>query len=212
MTENERKTWYGSHPLTGKYSTEKYHTIKQHKNKIEKLIGKTKTYNGFSSDESKEVKNLEDEQIDIFQKCLENEKLLDRKLERKKYKSDKKISTDIQKKLYNEKFTYHSNHCSSHKTQKKIKQNEPSCTRYHPKYDLIWPKLQTGPKWSDLLGRTNKKRETDKRDFFIDKNDTKCLINMDKTTQRGEFIEAKDVRVHTVKPFINLKLAKKKNL
>jgi hypothetical protein len=70
----------------------------------------------------------------------------------------------------------------------------------------------TGPKWSDLLGRKQKKLEIDNRDFVINNlenydkyimnnGDIKCFVNMNKTTQRGNFVDNKDLRIRTDRPF-----------
>lgn len=85
--------------------------------------------------------------------------------------------------------------------------NNPTCTKYTPKYNLIFPKLLTGPEWKIISGRKEKKLEIDEKDFLItheSKNiqgEYKCLVNMNKTTQRGELFGSNDVRVLSVKKF-----------
>ena len=80
--------------------------------------------------------------------------------------------------------------------------NSPSCTKYTPKYSLVYPKLITGPKWKIISGRKYKKVEIDEKDFLItheSKIDSgyKYLVNMNKTTKRGDIFGNGDVRVRT---------------
>ena len=205
MIENETKGWYGSYSLAGKNSAEKYNNI-IHKNEI--LKGETKKikiHDMFTPDEPKN--EIIEENLDIFKMYSFDDKFLKKKIkESEKNKEKKKI------KLKEEKFRYffHNKHCLSNR--KKQIPPEPACTRYHPNYNYIWPKLLTGPKWSDLLGRKQKKIEIDNRDFVINNlenydkyimnnGDIKCFVNMNKTTQRGKFIDNKDLRIRTDRPF-----------
>ena len=99
---------------------------------------------------------------------------------------------------------------------------EPPCTRYYPRYEYIWPKLITGPSWKQSRGRTFNKKEVDNQEFFHEditfSPTSKCLVNMNKTTQRGDFIISKNVRIRTDKAFEKnalserLKYKKKKKL
>ena len=71
----------------------------------------------------------------------------------------------------------------------------PECTRYYPKYSLIYPKLLSGPKWEYTSGRKYKKIEIDKRDFFLEKNTkSKCLVNMKTDLVRSPISDSRDVR------------------
>ena len=84
--------------------------------------------------------------------------------------------------------------------------NNPSCTKYTPKYNLVYPKLLTGPKWEVMSGRKYKKIEIDEKDFLItheSKIDSgyKYLVNMNKTTKRGDIFGNKDVRFRSDKRF-----------
>ena len=102
------------------------------------------------------------------------------------------------------------------------KMTEPPCTRYYPRYEYIWPKLITGPSWKQSRGRTFNKKEVDNQEFFHEditfSPTSKCLVNMNKTTQIGDFIISKNVRIRTDKAFEKnalserLKYKKKKKL
>ena len=96
--------------------------------------------------------------------------------------------------------------------------NNPTCTKYNPKYNLVFPKLLTGPKWEIMSGRKYKKVEIDEKDFLItheSKIDSgyKYLVNMNKTTKRGEIFGNKDVRFRSDKRFdrISFSIKNKKN-
>ena len=93
----------------------------------------------------------------------------------------------------------------------------PSRLIYRPKYDLIFPKVVTGPEWKYISGRKYKKIVPDEKDFIITHdsiidNEKKSSVNMNKNTQRGTIFGVKDVRIRTVKKFdykLNFKLRKK---
>ena len=92
--------------------------------------------------------------------------------------------------------------------------NSPTCTKYTPKYSLIFPKLITGTKWKIMSGRTYKKLKIDEKDFLItheSKIDSgyKFMVNMNKTTRRGDIFGNRDVRLRSDKKF-DYKLFRKK--
>ena len=220
MIENETKGWYGSYSLAGKNSAEKYNNI-IHKNEI--LKGETKKLkirDMFAPDDPKN--DIIIENLDIFKMYSLDDKLLKKKI--KEHEKNKK-QNNLKLKDENFRYFFHNKHCSTiKKNQKKLSSREPTCTRYYPNYNYIWPKLLTGPKWSDLLGRKQKKIEIDNRDFVINNlenydkyimnsGDIKCFVNMNKTTQRGNFIDNKDLRIRTDKPFSKTsKSQEKRNL
>jgi hypothetical protein len=216
MAENETKGWYGSYSLAGKHSAEKFNNI-VHKNEI--LRGehkKARIHDLFQPDDPK-LTNLE-EHLDAFKMYSFDDnvfKKIDKK--RKKIENRKKFKNQIA----NFKYFFHNKHCESIEERKKKLIPEPACTRYHPNYNYIWPKLITGPKWKNISGRKETKPEVDERDFLINNlenydkyiinsGDTKCFVNMNKTTQRGNFIDFKDIRLKTEKPFIKLTKSKRK--
>ena len=210
MFENDTKGWYGSYSIAGRESAEKYHIV-VHKDEILNIGNKKlKTREIFSPDEIQQIESFED-QLNIF----------------KAYSSEKKnpMSDLIKEKkkksiIPNHKLKYHNKHMSE--GNKKKKSSEPPCTRYYPRYEYIWPKLITGPSWKQSRGRTFNKKEVDNQEFFHEditfSPTSKCLVNMNKTTQRGDFIISNNVRIRTDKPFDNnalserLKYKKKKKL
>jgi len=216
MVENETKGWYGSYSLAGKHSAEKFNNI-VHKNEI--LKGehkKAKTHDLFKPDDPK-LTNLEDH-LDAF-KMYSFEDNVFKKIDnkRKKIENSKKLKNQ----RTNFRYFFHNKHCESIEERKRKLVPEPACTRYHPNYNYIWPKLITGPKWKNISGRKEKISKVDNRDFLINNldnydkyiinsGDTKCFVNMNKTTQRGSFIDFKDLRLKTEKPFIKLTKSKRK--
>ena len=208
MIENEHKGWYGSYSLAGKRSAEKYNNI-VHKNEI--LKGETKKikiHDMFTPDEQK--KDILEELLEIIKMYSFDDKILKKHkiAQKKKLKNNDKSKNDN----LNFKYFFHNKHCASINKNQKREPEEPGCTRYNPNYNYIWPKLLTGPKWSDVLGRKQKKIEIDNRDFVINNldnydkyvinnGDIKCFVNMNKSTQRGDFIDNKDLRIRTDRPF-----------
>ena len=220
MIANEANGWFGSYSLAGKRSAEKYTNI-VHKNEI--LKGETrkiKIRDMFTPDEPKE--DILEEHIDILKMYSFDDSIL----KKRKMEQKNKAQNNLKSKNENSNFKYffHNKHCVTKSRKEKRVPPEPGCTRYHPNYDYIWPKLLTGPKWGDVLGRKQKKIEIDNRDFvinnlenydkyIINNGDTKCFVNMNKSTQRGDFIDNKDLRIRTDRPFSKTSKSKhKKNL
>lgn len=110
----------------------------------------------FESSENK--KNLEDdedkEEIDIFSISKIN------KLKTKKnYKKIKNIQKNRKK------YKYHDYHIKNLKI--KEKQNNPSCTKYNPKYESILKGIKSLPLWEKLTGRIYHKKETFEHKFYL---------------------------------------------
>ena len=221
MLENETKGWYGSYSLAGKRSAEKYNNI-VHKNEI--LKGETrkiKIRDIFTPDEPKN--DILEEHMDIFkQYSLDNNNVIKEHKKEMKKKEKNKIKSENEKSNF--KYFFHNKHCSSNAKKEKRLPPEPGCTRYNPRYNYIWPKLLTGPRWKDVIGRKHKKIEIDKRDFVINNlenydkyvinnGEIKCFVNMNKSTQRGAFIDNRDLRIRTDRPFSKISKSKhEKNL
>ena len=75
---------------------------------------------------------------------------------------------------------------------------------YRPKYDLIFPKVVTGPEWRYISGRKYKKIVPDEKDFIITHdsiidNEKKSSVNMNKNTQRGINIHEKEIIAITLR-------------
>ena len=226
MIENEAKGWYGCYSKIGKQSAEKYFVV-THKDEIFNREFKTvKTKDLFTPDSVDPIKFI-DNNLEVFKIYNPNEKIQNGLIKRKKT-----AMTSIGKKNYknNIRLKYHYLHCicaSKNKIKNIIKEEDtiPSCTRYNPKHDLLHPKLITGPKWKDRIGRielnkreiydymynedNNKKNNENYYDEkknkinndFTDNSVSKCLVDMNKATQRGESIFVKDLRIRTDKAF-----------
>ena len=101
----------------------------------------------------------------------------------------------------NPKLIYHNKHLHNENKRKL----ETITISYCPKYDYIRPRLLSGPCWKNTKGRKEKKINIDKRNYYTTHLDflknSKCLVNMNKTTQRGEFINETDIRLRNEKSF-----------
>ena len=191
MFENETKGWYGSYSLAGRRSAEKFNNI-IHKNEI--LRGenkKMKVPDMFAPDELK-PNNL-NEKFDLFKIYSLDGKSLKKQI-RQKYNDEE--DTKSQKSLKKFSLFFHNRHCSLD-NKKLVTSFHPGCTRYNPNYVYIWPKLITGIKWEDQLGRKQKKIQKDNRDFIINN-----LENYDKYVMNSGF----------VKCFVKMNSRKKKKL
>ena len=129
----------------------------------------------------------------------------------KKQIINEKLKTiPVQKTKIKKKFFYNIN------LPKKDNYDGPSCTKYTPKLGLIYPKIIIGPYWNTISGRKYKKIEPDEKDFLITHdsiidNEKKSSVNMNKDTQRGNYLDIRDVRIRTDKKFdykLNFKIRK----
>ena len=193
MFENEAKGWYGSYSLAGRRSAEKFNNI-THKNEI--LRGdnkKVKIPDMFAPDELK-PNNLA-EKLDILKIYSLNGQNLKKQI-KKKYNNEED-GTKNRKGLKKFNLFFHNRHCSLDHKKIGLATFQPGCTRYYPNYDYIWPKLITGIKWGDQMGRNQKEIKKDNRDFIINN-----LENYDKYVINSGF----------VKCFVNMNNKKKKKL
>ena len=201
MAENEAKGWYGSYSLEGKIYAEKFNNI-IHKDEILKgEFRKIKIHDLFTPDNPK-INHIDDH-LNIL-KIYSFEDNAFHKAQKKQKKKTESL-TKMKNEKHSFKLFFHNNHCASNeKWLKKIGPN-PECTKYNPNYKYIWPKLLTGPKWEKLSGRYQK-TEIDNRDFcsnkyILNSGESKCFVNMNKTTQRGSFIDFKDIKLKGEKHF-----------
>ena len=201
MCENDAKGWYGSYSIAGRESAEKYHIIIHKDEILDNENKKMKIKDVFNPDEPQHIESL-DEKLDIFKAYEDKNNKISEILTSKKNKN---------KLLKNDKYKYHNKHIEEGKKIKKV--CEPACTRYYPKYEYIWPKLITGPSWKKSMGRNLNNKEIDNKEFFHEditfSPTSKCLVNMNKTTQRGEFNVSNNVRIRTDKPFTKDPLSEK---
>ena len=193
MFKNEKKGFYGSLSKIGRDAA--IHAFL-------KLAGYNKS--GSQKRPKKRPKKMDDDNLDYFKDNLVIVKTYHnsvKNINKQKKKSKTEITVKKDDKLY--KFFH---------PQTEIEElkyiNSPSCTKYTPKYNLIFPKLITGPKWKKLQGRTYKEIVIDEKDFLITHDSklnsgNKFLVNMDKTTKRGDIFKCKDVQISCVKAFDN---------
>ena len=129
----------------------------------------------------------------------------------KKQLLNEKLKTiPVQKRKIKKKFFYNIS------LPKKENYDGPSCTKYTPKFGLIYPKIVIGPYWNNISGRKYKKIEPDEKDFLITHdsiidNEKKSSVDMNKDTQRGNYLDIRDVRIRTDKKFdykLNFKIRK----
>ena len=208
MFENEAKGWYGSYSVAGRNSAEKYAAI-VHKDEIFKNERKKiKIKDIFTPDEEEPRFPIENN-LDIFKvysssKSQQQSKSMNLKSNSLNFKPQTSI---INKFIKPDKFKYHNLHCKNEEEKIKYQNKKKDCSlsKYYPKYEYIWPRLLTGPIWEKNRGRVYPKKIIDNRSFAIIKDpyESKMLVNMNKTTQRGEFSEMKDVRIRTDKPYDN---------
>lgn len=212
---NKNKLLNENYSLMGKISIQKYPIIFQKDEMMKGIQKKYKIKDLFTPDEPKKNDKLE-EYYTLFNKYQLSSK--DNRNSKRKKKSKLEFSCKLMKN--NPRLIYHNKHFYNEE-KKKGKSDSYSCT-YVPKYDFIKPKLLTGPIWKNLKGRKEKKKEIDLRNYYINKMDfmnnpdIKCLVNMNKTTQRGEFINEKNIRLRNettfIKPNIYIDEDKYKNI
>ena len=236
MFENKKKKWYGSYSRIGKSSAENFYQIIHKDDILNRDYKKIKGY----------LKKIKPD-LDYLDDNINLNKIFNTK-----YSIIKSISSSPNKKINNKKMREKYNlkyHNISHLEIMKKNRDiyiEPTCTKYNPKYDIIFQRLVTGPKWKKILGRTcpirnmtssecflnnknisienkskencnnnnfNKKEKNNKdkkkkssakkqkeykRFCIIDNGESKCLVDMNKTTQRGDLF---NIRVRTEKAF-----------
>ena len=198
---NKNKLLNENYSLMGKISIQKYPILFQKDEIMKGIQKKYKIRDIFTPDEPKKNDKLE-EYYSLFNKYQLSSK--DSRNSKKKKKSKLEFSYKLMKN--NPRLIYHNKHFYSEE-KNKGKSGSYSCT-YVPKYDFIKPRLLTGPIWKNSKGRKEKKEEIDLRNYYINKldfmnnPDIKCLVNMNKTTQRGEFINEKNIRLRNETTFI----------
>ena len=218
MLENNQKGWHGCFSRIGKNSAEQFTEIIKKDEIFNRLYKTVKVKDIFSPDKKKTNLELIEDSLKVFQIYQRNlnEKLkINKKNEKKKDKKKKELF--IKNILKNSKFKYHNIHILNDKKKKlKVTPSIP-LIEYNPNYNYIYNRSLSGPEWKNIRGRIYPKTIIDKRDFFSEKNNLinksgefKCLVNMDKTTKRGEFIDLKDVRIRNDKAFIQEKKHKNK--
>ena len=242
MLENNQKGWHGSYSRAGKNSAEQFTSI-IYKDEIFKRAYKTvKIHDMFTPDKDALENQLEYLKDDIkYCQIYETELFNEKKLAKNYKKQIKKTKVELINKNIskNNKFKYRNIHLVNETSKKHEGFLSPACTKYNPKFNLIFPKLTTAPKWElnqgriknwlstsfDVKNKSNNKEEKNnsineaknknkhktraksKKDLI-----SKCLVDMNKVSQRGDFLDLVDTRIRSDKPFINPKKKKRKKM
>ena len=194
-----------NYSLIGRISLQKYPILYQKDKIIKGVHKKHKIKDLFAPDEAKKDNNME-EIFSLFNKYKLRAKGNDNSNKKKKSK------LEFQCKLMknNPKLSYHNRHLYSENKKKKIVVESDNFS-YAPKYEYIRPRLISGPSWKNTKGRKEKKDNIDGRNYyivhldFLNNPDSKCLVNMNKTTERGGFSNQKNIRLREEKSFNNKK-------
>ena len=231
MLENNQKGWHGSFSRAGKNSAEQFTSI-INKDEIFKRAYKTiKIHDMFTPDKDALENKLEYLKDDIkLCQIYETELLKEKKLSKNSKKQTKKTKVELINKniSQNDRFKYRNIHLVNEFSKKHQEFLSPACTKYNPRFSLIFPKLTPAPNWDLYQGRIkdwlstsydNKNNNNIKdRNIFTLKNknktksdfSSKCLIDMNKVSQRGDFLDLVDTRLRSDKPFIFHKNKKRK--
>lgn len=224
MFENETKGWYGSYSRVGKGFAERFYIISHKEEIFSRENKKIRIKDFYNPDEIKQKSSLE-ENLDVFKlytsSKIKKDKILKSLLKHKQNFLER--SSQNKKKSYNKKRLKLSHIHEILGIKKNPKVNQSSYTRYNPNYDYIKPRLLEGPLWKKVPGRKQKglnpfedkifndqiEENKNYKFYILETEKSKCLVNMNKMTQRGEFTDIKDLRIRTDKPFVKPK--KKKN-
>ena len=246
MFENKAKGWYGSYSKIGRSSAEKFFVITHKEDILNGETKKVKIKDIFEPDEEKAESCVED-LIDVYNVYSSKYNTINNN---SKTKKQNKLSYSAKKRLKknNIKYKFHDLHQKA-RMKLKLAMTDPSCTKYYPKFDYIFPKLISGPEWDYVPGRElpiqgmikpenyteetidsssvrkknyvinrsvekeNKiKKKHVKKYHIVDNGVSKCLVNMNKTTRRGNFIDEVDLRIRTDKPYFKHKTKKRNPL
>ena len=202
MSDKHNRCWTGNLSSVGKFTEKKYPIILQMEEILKGQTKKCKIRDIFTPDEPKKTDPM-DEYKPLIEKYRINTEYP--KSFRKKSKSKLEFVFKIQNQ--NPKLFFHNQHFLNQNKKKEKVIIESDCCKYFPKYDYIKPRVLTVPNWKNLSGRKDKIIIDDRNFRIIDNENTKstCLVNMDKTTQRGEFIDEKNIRIKNDQTFIKQK-------
>ena len=189
--KNELNEKYYS--LIGKISFQKYPILLLKDKIVNGVQKKFKTKDIFTPDEPK-TNNKIDEYFTLFSKYQLTAK--NYKNSNKKKKSKVELVCKLMKN--NPKLVYHNRHLYSENKKKEFTL-EIDTFSYAPKYNYIRPRLLSGPCWKNPKDKKRKKVIKDNRNYYISQKD----LNMNKTTQRGDFI---DIKLRSEKNLDNRKI------
>ena len=190
-----------NYSLIGKISLQKYPILLQKDNLIKEVRKKHKIKDLFTPDEPKK-----NDKIEEYYSLFNTYQLRTKNNNNSQKKKKSKIEFACKLMKNNPKLNYHNKHLYSENKRQKLS-IEADTFSYAPKYDFIRPRLLSGPSWKISKERKEEKINIDKRNYYINHIDflnnpsSKCLVNMDKTTQRGEFINEINIRIRNEKSF-----------
>ena len=123
---------------------------------------------------------------------------------KKKKKKKRRDSFSCFHRLNGDAYKFHDMHLNKKKYRSSY--STPNCTKYYPSKALVWRRSPSGPKW-ETMGSRKPLHEKIFDGAYIGhedplKNITKCFINMDKQTMRGDLANTHNLRVNTAKRFI----------
>ena len=216
MFENKQKGWHGAYSRIGKNSAEQFTEIMKKDEIFNRLTKTIKVKDFFSPD--KEINKLDylEDNIKVFQAyenelkgfSKDNNNVTDYYKRKNLNLETENNKTEVQVPKIN-KLKYHDIHIYNNKKRKIKRISSIPTFSYNPKYDLVFAKTTLGPYWKKMKGRKYPKIIIDERDYLYDekynflneKGEFKCRVNMDKNTQRGEFIDLKDIRIRSDKGY-----------
>ena len=193
-----------NYSFMGKISLQKYPIVLQKDKIIKGIQKKYKAKDLFTPDEPKKKDKIKE-----YYSLYSNYQITTKGNKNSPKKKKSKIEFVCKLMKDNPKLKYHNRHLYSE--NKKKLTIEADTFSYAPKYDYIRPRLLSGPCWKNAKER-KQKIIIDKRNYyithkdFLNNPDTKCLVNMNRTTKRGEFIDEKNIRIRNEKYYENIKL------
>ena len=207
---NEKKGWYNNLSKAGKNSI-KLNIILSHELNEELKNKKIKNkdcllISSFESSENRNnyPKEQQIEENDIFtltkkeRNNLKKSSSQKNKLKINKYFKKKFLSNEHKKR-----YRFHDSHMKNLK--KKEKQDNPSSTKYNPKYNTILKGVKSLPLWEKLTGRDKPKKQLFGYKFYLKHNDImdtmagKSFIDMSKQTIRKCFEESENSNEKPIK-------------
>jgi hypothetical protein len=199
MVENDTPGWYGNFSFVGRSSAATFNLKKPHDKKQPKS-----TLKSTQEDTSLLYDDTDDDfkQIDIFNPNFKPE-LLDKP----KPCAIQRIINASMLTTPEDRYKFYQQHMKALKPRTHLE--NPACTKYNPKMNIIWSKPQSGPLWKKLQGRTKKQVVDDRKyvdidHYNIEKLPKKGFIDLDKQTMRGGSLLG-NLRMRNEKKYIPLK-------
>ena len=169
--ENQTKGMHGNYSIIGKISAEKYPLIM---NKEKFLTGKeNKPKKFFYEEENEKITFRSKDELDPFTlpPNFEHDKYKKLVYNQRRELCDPNYSNPNNK---YEKWKYHQIHHKIDSEKEPLVKYGPNCTKYTPKYDNIFPRSISGPKWEDdRIKKTIRRKKKNKNDINKNNNNNK---------------------------------------